>query len=185
LRTLRTHTSRQSEDALPRELALVVFLSLTEELGDLLRPHFGTLGAIFGGALGDACAGVRCGALRAIAALAGCVQSEAEAGVVAALVQPMLAAGRAAVAAADEECAQLLFSVLDDLVESPAPLLKGHLPGVLELCVGVATEARVAAATRASALSLVAWVCNYKVRACVRACVRAACLFLCCTQQVS
>jgi hypothetical protein len=105
---------------------------------------------------------VRCGALRAIAALAGCVQSETEAGAVAALVQPMLAAGRAAVAAADDDCAQLLFSVLDDLVESPAPLLRGQLPSVLELCVGVATEARVAAATRASALSLVAWVCNFK-----------------------
>ncbi len=119
---------------------------------------------MFGAGLGDASARVRSCALRAVGALAGWVQSEAEAAAVAGLVPAMLAAGRHSLQTDDNEGAQLLFSVLDDLVESPAPLLAAHLPGVLELCVGVATSTGTEAVTRAAALSLVAWICNYKPR---------------------
>ena len=154
----------QHADELQRELALVVFLSLTGELGDILRPHFGTLATVFAAALGDSSPLVRTAAVRAVGALAAQVQSPAETAAVAALVPGMIAVCRAALAAGDEDCAGLLFSVLDDMVESPAPLLAGSLPAVVELVVGVATDARLSSSIRASALGLVAWMAQYKPR---------------------
>ena len=159
-----TRAVPQHADELQRELALVVFLSLTDELGDVLRPHFGTLAAVFATALSDSSPLVRTAALRAIGALAAQVQTPAETAAVGALVPGMIAVCRAALAAGDEDCAGLLFSVLDDMVESPAPLLAGSLQAVVELVVGVATDARLSASIRASALGLVAWIAQYKPR---------------------
>jgi hypothetical protein len=162
---LTRRAASQHADELQRELSLVVFLSLTDELGDVLRPHFGTLAAVFATALGDSSPIVRTAALRAVGALAAQVQTLAETAAVAALVPGMVAVGRAALAAGDEDCAGLLFSVLDDMVESPAPLLAGQLQAVVELVVGVATDARLSPIIRASALGLVAWMAQYKPRA--------------------
>ena len=134
----------------------------------MLRPHLQSLAAVFAHALADSSATVRAGALRAVAALSGWVESDAEASLVSRLVPAMLAAGAASLQSDDDEGAVLLFSVLDELVESPTPLLQGHLPALLELCVGVATQTSRAAGVRASALGLAAWVANYKPRSLVK-----------------
>jgi len=141
-----------------------VFLSLTETVGEVLRPHYTALAALFGGAAADASPRVRIGALRALSELCKWVSDDAEAASVCAVVPAILAAGVASLTADEEEGSLLVFEVLSDMVESPAKLLAGHLPAIVELCLGAALQEGRDVRVRASALSLVSWVAHYKPR---------------------
>ena len=70
-----------------------MLLSLTETVGELLRPHHRTLGTLFGSGLTDASSRVRGAALRAVAELCRWVSTDEEAATVCALVPSVLAAG--------------------------------------------------------------------------------------------
>ncbi|KAJ7524132.1 hypothetical protein O6H91_18G079600 [Diphasiastrum complanatum] len=62
-----------------REVALILFSSLTETIGGILRPHFATLQSIFVSGLRDQQSSrVRIAALKAVGALVGYIQSEQE-----------------------------------------------------------------------------------------------------------
>ena len=165
-----------------RELAMLLFASLMESLGDFMAPHAGGVLAALTGALADSSAAVQGAALAAVEPLLPLVSTQEQVRAFHGLVGAMLAAAERALAAATaqgggassgggasggggpgpQELIILICQALLEAAEFPAPLLQPALPSVLEMALAVAGARGLEAETREQALQLLHWVARYK-----------------------
>ncbi|CAM6083186.1 unnamed protein product [Calypogeia fissa] len=152
-----------------REVALILFNSLTETIGDVMRPHFGTLQSVFISGLNDQHSNrVRIAALKAVGALVGYIQTEEEVVMFRELIPPILSVSRHCLESGDEDVAVLAFEIFDELVESPAPLLGPTIPVIVQFALEVCSNKSLEANTRYQAIQIVSWLAKYKPKTLVR-----------------
>ena len=162
----------QSPEEGHREVAFVLFASLTETIVGTMTRHYATLGALFQSGLGDASPSVRAAALRAALALtanAPARGSKDETDILRGLVLPVLAVARNAIAVGEERDASLAFEVLDELAEAQPRALAGRIEDVVAFCVEVAGASHLDAVTRRRALDAVSFLARHKPKALCRA----------------
>ena len=160
----------QSPEEAHRDVAFVIFASLTETIVSVMTQHFATLGGLFQNGLSDASLKVRVAALRAVLALVSNMTGEpGEINIVKALVPHILSTARNAIAAGEEENAGLAYEALDELIESQPKALTGHIPDVVSFCVEVAQTSGLSTQTRRRALDVVAFMARHKPKALLRA----------------
>ena len=137
----------RSSDAEHREMGMLLFRALAENIPRHLKPHAATLQAIFVSGLADADDRVRVEALYALDALIEMVDPEKEKEVMAfsssipalvALVQSYLSSPAASSSAPhDNEVLSVVFEVFDSLASSPAPVLDAHLGLIAPMMIAV------------------------------------------------
>ena len=162
----------QSPEEGHREVAFVLFASLTETIVGTMTRHYATLGNLFQSGLADASLRVRVAALRAALALVANAPekgSKDETEILRGLVLPVLAVARNAIAAGDERDAALAFEVLDELAEAQPRALAGRIEDVVAFCVEVAGTRGLDAVTRRRALDVVSFLARHKTKALCRA----------------
>ncbi|MEW5308809.1 MAG: hypothetical protein WDW38_000740 [Sanguina aurantia] len=145
-----------------REVALTLFSSLTETIGECLQPHVMGLQAVVLAGLKDTHESVVVAALSAMERLSQLVLNEAEIQTFHGLVAAMLAVGTKAVTTGSEDIAVQVCQLLVDLVECPAPLLQPQLPAALQFAMTTASNVELDLETRGQALQVVQWVARYK-----------------------
>eukprot|EP01083_Nonionella_stella_P068669 182522_1 len=106
------------EDAAHREMAMGLFSSLVEDLGEHFGSHFGVLIRIFGGGLKDASLGVRQSAMKGVGALAQIIKDDAQANSIRQLVPVILDAAKVAISEKSEEMSISSFDTIDRLAQS-------------------------------------------------------------------
>ena len=160
----------QSPEEAHRDVAFVLFASLTETIISVMTQHFATLGGLFRAGLGDASLSVRLAALRAVLALICNMSGEpGEIKIAQELVPHVISTARNAIAAGEETNAGLAYEVLDELIESQPKALAGHIPDVVGFCVEVASAPGLESVTRRRALDVIAFLARYKPKALLRA----------------
>ncbi|CAM6009508.1 unnamed protein product [Sphagnum balticum] len=163
------HQCSQSAQEEHREVALILFSSLTETIGDLLRPHFATLQGVFVSGLNDQQSNrVRVAALKAVGAFVGYIQTEQEVLMFRELIPPILNVSRICLANGDEDVAILAFEIFDELVESPAPLLGPTIPVIVQFALEVCSNKHLEANTRYQAIQILSWLSKYKPKTLVK-----------------
>lgn len=120
-----------------REVAMMLFRALAENIGDALKPHLATMQSIFIGGLQDPSDNVRTEALKALGVLVMSLETEEEVMAFRAVIPPMVAAVRQAVYSGNEEAAAVAFEAFDELVEVEASVLAQHIPIVIQLMAEV------------------------------------------------
>eukprot|EP00899_Mesostigma_viride_P014208 jgi/Mesvir1/22789/Mv14177-RA.1 len=145
-----------------REVALVLFNSLTETIVEHLRPHFATLLGIFLQGLKDHSVPVRVAALKAAGTVVTWITDEKEVVLFRELVPAMMDVARAALASGDDDPAILTFEIFDDLVENPLPMLMQAMPAIVAFASEVASNAEYSLSVRYQASQLLAWLARYK-----------------------
>ncbi|EFJ36956.1 hypothetical protein SELMODRAFT_140759 [Selaginella moellendorffii] len=151
-----------------REVALVLFSSLTETIGEILRPHFATLHAIFLNGLRDQSAKVRVAALKAGGTLVGYIESEDEVRMMRELIAPILDVSRYCLETGSEDVAVLAFEIFDELIESPVSLLGQSIPVIVHFALEVALNSKWEQSTRYQALQTISWLAKYKPKTLVK-----------------
>ena len=160
----------QSPEEAHRDVAFVIFASLTETIVSVMTQHFATLGGLFQNGLNDASLKVRVAALRAVLSLVTNTTGEPnEVKIIQGLVPQIIATARNAIAAGEEENAGLAFEVLDELIESQPKALSGHVPDVVAFCVECANATQLETVTRRRALDVVSFLARHKPKALLRA----------------
>jgi leucyl-tRNA synthetase len=167
-----------------REVAMMLFTALAENLTKSLQKHFVQLQAIFTRGLSDPALRVRVEALRALSTLVDMLDEDEDgthAQSFSTVIEPLLGIMGAHFHEDDILCAG--FEVLDNLAQSPTAVLEPFIPKIAELMsrillAGAAHEA----GTREKAAYLLEDIIKHKVRtnncksACVRTSPRVACM---------
>ncbi len=192
-------TCSASSVAEHREVAMLLFASLMETLGDFMAPHVGGILAAVTAALADVSSAVQTAALQAVEPLLPLVATQEQVAAFHGLVAAMLAAAERALAAAaagaaspgqqaagnPQELIILVCQALLETAEFPAPLLQPALPAVLEMALVVAGTRSLECDTREQALQLLHWVARFKPKqlakqkALLRRAVEALCTMCC------
>ena len=160
----------QSPEEAHRDVAFVIFASLTETIVSVMTQHFATLGGLFQNGLNDASLKVRVAALRAVLSLVTNTTGEPnEVKIIQGLVPQIIATARNAIAAGEEENAGLAFEVMDELIESQPKALSGHVPALVSFCVECANATQLETVTRRRALDVVSFLARHKPKALLRA----------------
>lgn len=160
----------QSPEEAHRDVAFVIFASLTETIVSVMTQHFATLGGLFQNGLNDGSLKVRVAALRAVLSLVTNTTGEPnEVKIISGLVPQIIATARNAIAAGEEENAGLAFEVMDELIESQPKALSGHVPAIVAFCVECANATQLETTTRRRALDVVSFLARHKPRALLRA----------------
>lgn len=121
-----------------REIAMLLFRALAENIGSTLRPHLKTLQAVFVQGLKDPNERVKVEALRAIGVLIEFVgESKEEVKSYREMVPPMVDVVKHCVTQGDADAAAVAFEVFDSLAESPVPILTQHIPVLVRLMAEV------------------------------------------------
>lgn len=152
-----------------REVALILFSSLTETIGDILKPHFATLQSVFVKGLQDPeSSRVRVAALKAVGALVGCIDTEAEVLKFRELIPHILNVSRQCLANGNEEVAILAFEIFDELVESPVPVLGASISDIVQFAMEVCSNKALEVNVRHQAIQIMSWLAKYKPKTLVK-----------------
>jgi hypothetical protein len=136
-----------------REVAMLLFVCLTETVPDQLRPHFGSLRDLFAVGLQDPeSPAVRVAALRACAALVNVAESKAERAAFAEML-PLLLQTASTIMNVDEAAAISSLELVDDfLSDFPASTVTPHVPAVLQFLLLTACTTSIVTAARVKAV---------------------------------
>eukprot|EP00656_Telonema_subtile_P032230 TRINITY_DN3532_c0_g1_i2.p1 TRINITY_DN3532_c0_g1~~TRINITY_DN3532_c0_g1_i2.p1 ORF type:complete len:697 (-),score=219.70 TRINITY_DN3532_c0_g1_i2:73-2163(-) len=142
-----------------REVAMMLFERLIENVGDTLRAHFVQFAALFGSALNDPVSlAVRVAALKALGMLVQHLHTTEELQLASQHIPAMMEIILQCVQqlGGEEDSSGTLiasFELLDDLLESPGPVLAAHLPSVVEALLKIAGERGLDRSTRERAIN--------------------------------
>lgn len=152
-----------------REVSLILFSSLTETIGDILKPHFTTLQAVFVKGLQDPeSSRVRVAALKAVGALVGCIDTEEEVVKFRELIPHILNVSRECLTNGNEEVAILAFEIFDELVESPVPVLGPSISAIVQFALEVSSKKELDMNVRHQAIQIISWLSKYKPKTLVK-----------------
>lgn len=127
----------KSGEAGHREVAMMLFRALAENIGDALKPHLAMMQNIFMMGLQDPSESVRTEALKALGVLVLYLETEEEIMNFRTVIPPMVAAVRQAVYSGNDEAASVAFEAFDELAESEAQVLVQHIPIIIQLMAEV------------------------------------------------
>eukprot|EP01027_Heterolobosea_sp_BB2_P019008 GEZU01026710.1.p1 GENE.GEZU01026710.1~~GEZU01026710.1.p1 ORF type:complete len:1040 (+),score=368.13 GEZU01026710.1:323-3442(+) len=153
----------QSPEPGHREVAMVLFNSLTETVGTQMKPHYSTLCALFAKGLQDAQSpAVQLAALKAVGGLVQWIDSKEEVAMVQQLIPSMLNVIRQCLANGSEDMAVQAFEIFHEIVELEEPIFDTSLPMLVQFMLETAANMDYELHTREQAITFVGWVANYK-----------------------
>lgn len=127
-----------------REVAMLLFRALAENIGASLKPHLKTLQAIFVQGLKDSSDRVRVEALKALGVLVDYVgENKDNISSFREVVPPIVEVVKYCVAAGNDDGAAVAFEVFDTFAESPVPILTPHVPLLVKLMIEVAASKKI------------------------------------------
>ncbi|KAI3755213.1 hypothetical protein L1987_55009 [Smallanthus sonchifolius] len=146
-----------------REVALILFSSLTETIGDSFRPHFADLQALLLKCLQDETSnGVRVAALKAVGSFIEFTHDAADVIKFREFIPSILNVSRQCIASGDEDVAIIAFEIFDELIESPAPLLGDSVKAIVQFSLEVCSSPNLDSSTRHQAIQIISWLAKYK-----------------------
>ncbi|XP_051145314.1 uncharacterized protein LOC127261141 [Andrographis paniculata] len=146
-----------------REVALILFSSLTETIGDSFRPYFTDLQSLLLKCLQDETSTrVRVAALKAVGSFIEFTQDVAEVIKFRDFIPSILNVSRQCLASGEEEVAVIAFEIFDELIESPAPLLGDSVKAIVQFSLEVCASPNLDSNTRHQAIQIISWLARYK-----------------------
>ncbi|KAI3702096.1 hypothetical protein L6452_27769 [Arctium lappa] len=146
-----------------REVALILFSSLTETIGDSFRPYFADLQALLLKCLQDETSnGVRVAALKAVGSFIEFTYDASEVIKFREFIPSILNVSRQCLASGDEDVAIIAFEIFDELIESPAPLLGESVRAIVQFSLEVCSSPNLESSTRHQAIQIISWLAKYK-----------------------
>ncbi|XP_074331431.1 uncharacterized protein LOC141668440 [Apium graveolens] len=146
-----------------REVALILFSSLTETIGNSFRPHFADLQSLLLKSLQDETSTrVRVAALKAVGSFLEFTHDEAEVIKFREFIPSILNVSRQCLASGDEDVAVIAFEIFDELIESPAPLLGESVRSIVQFSLEVCSSPNLESSTRHQAVQIISWLAKYK-----------------------
>ncbi|XP_024967682.1 importin-4-like isoform X3 [Cynara cardunculus var. scolymus] len=136
--------SAQEDD---REVALILFNSLTETIGDSFRPYFADLHLIL---------------LKAVGAFIESTHDESVVVKFREFVPGILNISRQCLASGEENIAIIAFEIFDELIESPAPLLGESIKAIVQFSLEVCSTSDLESNTRHQAMQIISSLVRYK-----------------------
>ncbi|XP_071729841.1 probable importin subunit beta-4 [Rutidosis leptorrhynchoides] len=146
-----------------REVALILFSSLTETIGDSFRPYFTDLQALLLKCLQDETSNsVRVAALKAVGSFIEFTYDANEVIKFREFIPSILNVSRQCLASGDEDVAIIAFEIFDELIESPAPLLGESVKAIVQFSLEVCSSPNLDSSTRHQAIQIISWLAKYK-----------------------
>ncbi|KAJ8759642.1 hypothetical protein K2173_009289 [Erythroxylum novogranatense] len=146
-----------------REVALILFSSLTETIGIAFQPHFADLQALLLKCLQDeASIRVRVAALKAVGSFLEFTNDGDDVIKFRQFIPSILNVARQCLASGDEDVAIIAFEIFDELIESPAPLLGDSVRSIVQFSLEVCSSENLESNTRHQAIQIISWLAKYK-----------------------
>ncbi|KAL3814488.1 hypothetical protein ACJIZ3_015756 [Penstemon smallii] len=153
----------QSAQEEHREVALILFSSLTETIGNSFRPYFSDLQSLLLKCLQDETSNrVRVAALKAVGSFLEFTHDEAEVIKFRDFIPSILNVSRQCLASGEEDVAVIAFEIFDELIESPAPLLGESVKAIVQFSLEVCSSPSLESNTRHQAIQIISWLGQYK-----------------------
>ncbi|XP_058215824.1 uncharacterized protein LOC131326928 [Rhododendron vialii] len=153
----------QSQQEDHREVALILFSSLTETIGNSFQPHFADLQSLLLKCLQDETSNkVRVAALKAIGSFLECTHDGVEVVKFREFIPSILNVSRQCLASGEEDVAVIAFEIFDELIESPAPLLGESVKAIVQFSLEVCSSQNLETSTRHQAIQIISWLAKYK-----------------------
>lgn len=153
----------QSQQEDHREVALILFSSLTETIGNSFQPHFADLQALLLKCLQDETSSrVRVAALKAVGSFLEFTNDGADVVKFREFVPSILNVSRQCLASGEEDVAVIAFEIFDELIESPAPLLGESVKAIVHFALEVCSSQNLETSTRHQAIQIISWLAKYK-----------------------
>ncbi|KAJ4874232.1 ARM repeat superfamily protein [Raphanus sativus] len=146
-----------------REVALILFSSLTETIGNSFRPYFTDLKALLLKCMQDESSSrVRVAALKAVGSFLEFASDGDDVVKFRDFVPSILDLSRKCLASGEEDVAILAFEIFDELIESPATLLGDSVKSIVQFSLEVSCNQTLEISTRHQAIQIVSWLAKYK-----------------------
>ncbi|KAE9591890.1 hypothetical protein Lal_00039067 [Lupinus albus] len=146
-----------------REVALILFSSLTETIGSAFHPHFADLQALLLKCLQDETSNrVRVAALKAVGSFLEFTHDGDEVIKFREFIPSILNVARQCLASGEEDVAIIAFEIFDELIESPAPLLGDSVKSIVQFSLEVCSTQSLESSTRHQAIQIISWLAKYK-----------------------
>lgn len=126
-----------------REVSMLLFRALSENLPKALKPHLKTLQGIFVAALRDPVEDVRVEALQAIGALVEMVTVKNDVKGFSEVVPALAECLQLSMQNDDEEAASVAFEVFENLAEAPVPVLNQHIVLIVKLMLAACANSKL------------------------------------------
>ncbi|KAG6396390.1 hypothetical protein SASPL_142538 [Salvia splendens] len=153
----------QSAQEEHREVALILFSSLTETIGNSFRPYFADLQALLLKCLQDETSNcVRVAALKAVGSFLEFTHDEVEVIKFREFIPSILNVSRQCLDSGEEDVAMIAFEIFDELIESPAPLLGDSVRAIVQFSLEVCSRSNFEPNTRHQAIQIISWLARYK-----------------------
>ncbi|KAG8368788.1 hypothetical protein BUALT_Bualt15G0083200 [Buddleja alternifolia] len=153
----------QSAQEEHREVALILFSSLTETIGNSFRPYFTDLQSLLLKCLQDETSNrVRVAALKAVGSFLEFTHDEGEVIKFREFIPSILNVSRQCLASGEEDVAVIAFEIFDELIESPAPLLGDSVKSIVQFSLEVCASPNLESNTRHQAIQIISWLARYK-----------------------
>ncbi|KAL8520951.1 hypothetical protein ACS0TY_011484 [Phlomoides rotata] len=153
----------QSAQEEHREVALILFSSLTETIGNSFRPYFADLQALLLKCLQDETSNrVRVASLKAVGSFLEFTHDETEVIKFREFIPSILNVSRQCLASGEEDVAVIAFEIFDELIESPAPLLGDSVKAIVQFSLEVCASPNLDPNTRHQAIQIISWLARYK-----------------------
>ncbi|KAM7270140.1 hypothetical protein ACFE04_029354 [Oxalis oulophora] len=148
-----------------REVALILFSSLTETIGNAFQPYFGQLQALLLKCLQDETSNrVRIAALKAVGSFMEFTNDGDEVVKFRDFIPSILNVSRQCLASGEEDVAVIAFEIFDELIESPAPLLGDSVKSIVQFSLEVCSSQNLESNTRHQAIQIISWLAKYKYK---------------------
>ncbi|KAF2531371.1 hypothetical protein F2Q70_00033183 [Brassica cretica] len=146
-----------------REVALILFSSLTETIGNTFRPYFADLQTLLLKCMQDESSSrVRVAALKAVGSFLEFTSDGDDVVKFRDFIPSILNVARKCIASGEEDVAILAFEIFDELIESPAPLLGDSVKSIVQFSLEVSCNQTLESSTRHQAIQIVSWLAKYK-----------------------
>ncbi|KAF6152809.1 hypothetical protein GIB67_004638 [Kingdonia uniflora] len=144
-------------------VALILFSTLTETIGDTFQSHFGDLQSLLLKCLQDETStSIRVAALKAVGSFLEFTHDEVEVLKFREFIPGILNVSRHCLANGEEDVAAIAFEIFDELIESPAPLLGESVRSIVQFSLEVCSNQNLESSTRHQAIQLISWLAKYK-----------------------
>ncbi|KAK9162268.1 hypothetical protein Syun_003170 [Stephania yunnanensis] len=146
-----------------REVALILFSSLTETIGNTFRAHFADLQSLLLKCLQDETSTrVRVAALKAVGSFLEFTHDGTEVVKFRDFIPSILNVSRQCLANGEEDVATIAFEIFDELIESPAPLLGESVRSIVQFSLEVCSSQNLESNTRHQAIQIISWLAKFK-----------------------
>lgn len=162
-----------------REVGMKLFDSLTENIGDVLRPHSKVLYQIFAKGLTDPEISVRIASLKAIGSLMEWATTDEDIQKLGELIPHTLTVLAHCLKNGLLDEANRAFELYDEIVEMSVPVVVPYIPMLAKAMLEIGTNKEIDMSARQSALTVIQWIAAHKLKVLVKndllvPCIKAA-----------